>query len=124
MTSYRPDWPSENPKRGRFRSVSLNWLLPNMLTIAGLISGLTGLRFALDDLWISAITMIVLAAIFDALDGRMARLLKTTSAFGAALDSLSDAVVFAIVLALTLICGRFRIWVILLWGQHYFMLYV
>ena len=102
MTSYRPDWPSENPKRGRFRSVSLNWLLPNMLTIAGLISGLTGLRFALDDLWISAITMIVLAAIFDALDGRMARLLKTTSAFGAALDSLSDAVVFAIVPALTL----------------------
>ena len=102
MTPYRSDWPPEKPKRHRFRSVSLNWLLPNMLTIAGLISGLTGLRFALDDLWISAITMIVLAAIFDALDGRMARLLKTTSAFGAALDSLSDAVVFAIVPALTL----------------------
>lgn len=102
MTAERPDQPSETPKRPRFRSVSLNWLLPNMLTIAGLISGLTGLRFALDGLWISAVTMIVLAAIFDALDGRMARLLKTTSAFGAALDSLSDAVVFGIVPALTL----------------------
>ena len=102
MTADRPDQPKESPEKRRFRSASLNWLLPNMLTIAGLISGLTGLRFALDELWISATTMIVLAAIFDALDGRMARLLKTTSEFGAALDSLSDAVVFGIVPALTL----------------------
>ena len=97
MTADRPDQPKESLEKRRFRSASLNWLLPNMLTIAGLISGLTGLRFALDELWISATTMIVLAAIFDALDGRMARLLKTTSEFGAALDSLSDAVVFGIV---------------------------
>ena len=102
MTSGRSDWPSKKLKAHRFRSVSINWLLPNMLTIAGLISGLTGLRFALDDQWIASITMIVLAGIFDALDGRMARLLKTTSAFGAALDSLSDAVVFGVVPALTL----------------------
>lgn len=102
MTPDHRDLPLAKQKRRRFQSVSLNWLLPNMLTIAGLISGLTGLRFALDELWISAITMILLSAIFDALDGRMARLLKTTSAFGAALDSLSDAVVFGIVPALTL----------------------
>ena len=103
MTADRPpDHSKESPEKRRFRSASLNWLLPNMLTIAGLISGLTGLRFALDELWISATTMIVLAAIFDTLDGRMARLLKTTSEFGAALDSLSDAVVFGIVPALTL----------------------
>ena len=42
-------------KSTRFRSVSINWLLPNMLTIAGLISGLTGLRFALDDQWIASL---------------------------------------------------------------------
>ncbi|HCD62951.1 MAG TPA: CDP-diacylglycerol--serine O-phosphatidyltransferase, partial [Alphaproteobacteria bacterium] len=102
MTSPSPERPSGPVKKRRFRSVSLNWLLPNMLTIGGLISGLTGLRFALDEMWITAITMIVLAAIFDALDGRMARLLKSTSEFGAALDSLSDAVVFGIVPALTL----------------------
>ncbi len=90
------------PKRKGFRSVSLNWLLPNMLTIGGLVSGLTGLRFALDGKWMVAISLIALAAIFDALDGRMARLLKSTSAFGAALDSLSDAVVFGVVPALCL----------------------
>ena len=89
-------------KRKPFRSVSMNWLLPNMLTIGGLVSGLTGLRYALDGKWMAAVTLIVLAAIFDALDGRMARLLKSTSAFGAALDSLSDAVVFGVVPALCL----------------------
>ncbi len=89
-------------RRRRFRSVSLNWLLPNMLTIGGLVSGLTGLRFALDGKWMTAIALVALAAIFDALDGRMARLLKSTSAFGAALDSLSDAVVFGVVPALCL----------------------
>lgn len=89
-------------KRKPFRSVSMNWLLPNMLTIGGLVSGLTALRYALDGKWMAAVTLIVLAAIFDALDGRMARLLKSTSAFGAALDSLSDAVVFGVVPALCL----------------------
>ena len=85
-----------------FSSVSFSWLLPNLLTIGGLVSGLTGLRFALEDRWVAVIAMIALAAVFDGLDGRMARLLKTTSAFGAALDSLSDAVVFGIVPALCL----------------------
>ena len=73
-----------------------------MLTIGGLVTGLTGLRFALDGLWTNAIAMVALAAIFDALDGRMARLLKSASLFGAALDSLSDAVVFGVVPALCL----------------------
>ena len=44
-----------------------------MLTIGGLVSGLTALRYALDGKWMAAVTLIVLAAIFDALDGRMAR---------------------------------------------------
>lgn len=86
----------------RFSSVSMNWMLPNMLTVAGLVSGLTGLRFGLEGNWSGAVAMVSLAAVFDALDGRMARLLKSTSAFGAALDSLSDAVVFGMVPALLL----------------------
>ncbi len=89
-------------RRKTFPSVSFSWLLPNLLTIGGLVSGLTALRFALEERWEAALVMIALAAIFDGLDGRMARLLKTTSAFGAALDSLSDAVVFGIVPALSL----------------------
>ena len=89
-------------RKKHFRSVSLIWLLPNMLTVAGLVSGLTALRFALDGRWEGTIGLIVLAAVFDALDGRTARRLKTSSAFGAALDSLCDMVVFGVVPALCL----------------------
>jgi len=89
-------------KRRRFRSVSLFWLIPNMLTVAGFVSGLTALKFALDGRWAGVIVLIALAAVFDALDGRTARRFKTSSAFGAALDSLSDLVVFGVVPALCL----------------------
>ena len=86
-----------SPHKRRFRSVSIFWLVPNMLTIAGFVSGLTALRFALDGRWAGVIVLIAVAAGFDALDGRTARRLKTQSAFGAALDSLSDLVVFGVV---------------------------
>ena len=91
------------PRQPRhFRTVSIFWLLPNVLTVAGLISGLTALRFALDGRWAAVIGLIALASVFDALDGRTARRFKTSSAFGAALDSLSDLVVFGVVPALCL----------------------
>jgi CDP-diacylglycerol--serine O-phosphatidyltransferase len=73
-----------------------------MLTVAGFVSGLTALRFALDERWAGVIVLVALAAVFDALDGRTARRFKTSSAFGAALDSLSDLVVFGVVPALCL----------------------
>jgi len=60
------------------------------------------LKFALDGRWAGVIVLIALAAVFDALDGRTARRFKTSSAFGAALDSLSDLVVFGVVPALCL----------------------
>ena len=74
---------SKKPRapRKKFRTVSFGWILPNMLTIGGLVSGLTAFRFALDQNWSLVVAMVSLAAIFDALDGRMARLLKTTSVF-------------------------------------------
>ena len=94
---------NERPRKKRnFRSVSLYWLLPNVLTISGLVSGLTALRFAMDGRWAGVIVLISVAAVFDALDGRTARRLQTSSAFGAALDSLSDMVVFGVVPALCL----------------------
>jgi len=89
-------------KRRRFRSVSIYWLLPNILTIAGFVSGLTALRFAMDGRWGGVIVLIAVAAVFDALDGRTARKFQTQSAFGAALDSLSDLVVFGVVPSLCL----------------------
>ena len=101
---------SERPqKKKRFRSVSIYWLLPNILTVAGFASGLTALRFAMDGRWAGVIILISVAAVFDALDGRTARRFQTSSAFGAALDSLSDLVVFGVVPALCLYIWA-RVW--------------
>ena len=83
-------------KRSRIH-VSTSWMIPNIITIAALISGLTALRYALDGKWAAVVGLITLAAIFDALDGRTARMLRATSAFGKALDSLSDVVVFGVI---------------------------
>ena len=71
-------------------------LLPNMLTLMSLCSGLTGIRFALYEKWEQAVLAIVIAAVFDVLDGRVARMLNIASKFGAELDSLSDAVSFGV----------------------------
>ena len=70
--------------------------LPNVLTVLGLCCGATAIPFALASNWKGAVTAIVLAAIFDTLDGRVARSFGTDSQFGAQLDSLSDLVSFGI----------------------------
>jgi CDP-diacylglycerol--serine O-phosphatidyltransferase len=70
--------------------------LPNVLTLLGLCCGATAIPFALASDWKPAVTAIVLAAIFDTLDGRVARYFGTDSQFGAQLDSLSDLVSFGI----------------------------
>lgn len=74
----------------------LTRLLPNMLTMLALCSGLTGMRYALLEKWHEAVLAYVFAAVFDMLDGRVARLLNITSKFGAELDSLSDAISFGV----------------------------
>ncbi|MEM7197468.1 MAG: phosphatidylcholine/phosphatidylserine synthase [Pseudomonadota bacterium] len=84
------------------KNISIAWLLPNLMTMAGFATGLTGLRFGLNERWDIAVLMVALAGVIDALDGRMARFLKSASSFGAHLDSLSDLVVFGIVPALSL----------------------
>lgn len=78
------------------RTLPLTRLLPNMLTLMSLCSGLTAMRFGLMEKWHEAIIGIVFAMLFDILDGRVARLLNTTSKFGAELDSLSDAISFGV----------------------------
>ncbi len=88
--------------RGRLRGFSINRLIPNVLTLAALCSGLTAIRFALQDQPRLAVIAIIVAAIFDALDGRVARRLGVTSQFGAELDSLSDFLCFGVTPALVL----------------------
>ena len=82
--------------------LSLNKLIPNILTVLALCAGLTSIRFALHGKWEHAVLSIVLAAILDGLDGRVARLLQGTSKFGAELDSLSDFVSFGVAPAMVL----------------------
>lgn len=103
MADHTPEInPPGAPKRRGIRVMSLNKLIPNMLTLMGLASGLTSVRFALLDQWEFAAMAIAVAAILDALDGRVARLLKGASKFGAELDSLSDFVCFGVCPALIL----------------------
>ncbi|MCG5244014.1 CDP-alcohol phosphatidyltransferase family protein [Azospirillum doebereinerae] len=80
----------------RLKGLSINHLLPNVLTVLALCSGLTAIRFAIQERWEPAVIAIVIAAILDALDGRIARLLNGQSKFGAELDSLSDAISFGV----------------------------
>lgn len=86
----------------RLRFTSLNALIPNMLTTLALCAGLTSVRFALDERWDLAVVAILAAGVLDGLDGRMARLLNSTSRFGAELDSLSDFVSFGVAPGLVL----------------------
>ena len=104
-------------RRTRLRDHSINRLIPNMLTLFALCAGLTSIKFALDAnalmnqtaytgasavadaagrKWELACIAIIVAAVFDALDGRIARLLDSTSKFGAELDSLSDFIAFGV----------------------------
>jgi len=85
-----------NPRRPRFRGLSFNRLIPNILTLIGLCAGLIGIRFAIDGHFAQAAAALLLSAFIDGLDGRIARLLRATSRFGAEFDSLSDFLCFGV----------------------------
>jgi len=82
------------------RGLSFNKMIPNILTLLALCAGMTAIRFALEEHYRQAVVAIIVAGIFDGIDGRIARLLKGTSEFGAELDSLSDFVSFGVAPAL------------------------
>ena len=95
-------------KRRRFRRIPVRTLVPNVITLLALCAGLTAIRMAFENRYVLALAAIVFAAILDAIDGRLARLLKGTSRFGAELDSLSDFVNFGVAPAL----------ILYFWGLH------
>ena len=86
----------ENKKFKIVASKKTRYLLPNILTLAGVCLGISSIRFSIDGNFTIAVTFILFAAILDALDGRIARLIKGTSEFGKELDSLTDFVSFGI----------------------------
>jgi CDP-diacylglycerol---serine O-phosphatidyltransferase len=83
-------------------TLSLNRLIPNILTLLALCAGMTAIRLALKGHFEAAATAIIIAGILDGLDGRIARLLKGTSPFGAQLDSLADFISFGVAPAILL----------------------
>ncbi len=89
-------------RRRRFRNVPLRIVLPNLITLLALCLGLTAIRYATEGSFEKAVFAIVAAAVFDGVDGRLARALKGTTRFGAELDSLADFVGFGVAPALTL----------------------
>jgi len=86
----------------RFRLIPVRTLLPNVITLLALCAGLTSIRLAVEDKLEWAVAAIVFAALLDGIDGRIARMLKGTSRFGAELDSLADFVNFGVAPALIL----------------------
>jgi len=83
-------------KSRRISGLSINRMIPNILTLLALCAGMTAIRFAINGKFESSVIAIIVAGVFDGLDGRIARLLKSTSPFGAQLDSLSDFVCFGV----------------------------
>ena len=88
--------------RTKAKSLSLRALLPNAITAAALCAGLTGVRFAIAGEFEKAAFAMVLAGLLDVMDGRIARLLKAQSRFGAELDSLADSISFGVAPAIIL----------------------
>ena len=86
----------ENKKFKLVSSKKTRYLLPNILTLGGVCLGISSIKFSFDGNYSLAVTLILFAAILDALDGRIARLIKGTSEFGKELDSLTDFVSFGI----------------------------
>ncbi|MCF6216567.1 MAG: phosphatidylcholine/phosphatidylserine synthase [Emcibacter sp.] len=80
----------------------LRSLVPNAITVLAICAGMSAIRFAILGRWEGAVLAVLIAGVLDGLDGRMARLLKGASKFGAELDSLSDIVSFGVAPAVIL----------------------
>ena len=102
---FEPDGP-EDPESGdanrRLRDIPLRFVLPNIVTVLAICAGLTGIRLAFEHQFDIAVAMVLLAAFLDGLDGRVARLVKGSSKFGAQMDSLADIINFGAAPALVL----------------------
>ena len=91
------------------RGIPFRAMIPNAITVLALCFGLTGVRFAISEQWTLALAAIVGAGVLDGFDGRIARLLRAQSRFGAELDSLSDNIAFGTAPAL----------IVFLWSLQY-----
>jgi CDP-diacylglycerol---serine O-phosphatidyltransferase len=104
-------WPAQ-PRR----DMALVQLLPNMMTVGALCAGLASIRFSASNSFTLAVMMILLAAVLDGLDGRLARFLKSESPLGAELDSLADFLNFGVAPGFLMYFWAFPDWQDFGWG--------
>ncbi|MDE1882583.1 MAG: phosphatidylcholine/phosphatidylserine synthase [Rhodospirillales bacterium] len=102
--------PRRLPRRQRFSGLSFNRMLPNLMTLLGLCIGLSSIRLGMDGRFGAAVLAIAVSGVIDGLDGRLARLLKATSRFGAEFDSLADFLCFGVAPALLLYMWSLQPW--------------
>lgn len=93
---------ANGPRRARLREIPLRLVVPNLITVLAICAGLTGIRLAFEHRFELAVAMVLIAALLDAVDGRIARLLQGASKFGAQMDSLADIVNFGVAPGLVL----------------------
>ncbi len=98
------------PRRPRLSGQSFNKMLPNLMTLLGLCVGLSAIRLAMDGRFGDSVIAIAVSGVIDGLDGRLARLLKATSRFGAEFDSLADFLCFGIAPALVIYLWSLQDW--------------
>lgn len=95
MTPFDPQYPPQLRRR-RFRPIPVRMLVPNFITLLAICAGLTAIRLSTEGRMDLAVYAIVFAAVLDGVDGRVARMIKGQSKFGAELDSLADFVNFGV----------------------------
>src|SRR5437868_1312702 len=91
-----PDPKYPELRRRRFRPIPVRMLVPNVITLLAICAGLTAIRLSIEGRMELAVAAIVFAAVLDGVDGRVARMIKGQSKFGAELDSLADFVNFGV----------------------------
>jgi CDP-diacylglycerol--serine O-phosphatidyltransferase len=101
-TTGKQDDNKDSGRGPRLREIPLRLVVPNLITVLAICAGLSGVRLAFEDRFELAVGMVLLAAFLDGIDGRVARMMKATSKFGAQMDSLADIVNFGVAPALVL----------------------
>ncbi|WP_336279130.1 CDP-diacylglycerol--serine O-phosphatidyltransferase [Bartonella sp. CB175] len=96
FSSFNPEGHHDDIANRWRSSTSMRYVIPNIITILAICAGMSSIRLAFEHRYEAAILMVLLAAILDGADGRIARLMDGSSSFGAQMDSLADVVNFGV----------------------------
>ncbi len=99
---FEPNGRVDASRGPKLSQIPLRIVVPNVITVLAICAGLTGIRLAFENRFELAVAMVLLAAFLDGIDGRIARMIKGSSKFGAQMDSLADIVNFGVAPALVL----------------------